>query len=184
MTDLVGAARAFAEDRHRDQRRKDAGASPYVTHVAEVAALTEGFGGGVVEIAAAWLHDTVEDCPPTSHDELAAAFGAEVAAIVGALTDDKSLPKAERKRMQVVNAPSKSSGAALVKICDKISNCRAVAETPPVTWSVARRLAYLDWSVEVVTVLPPHHPAARAHFDGVIRAARARIAVEADHSVQ
>jgi (p)ppGpp synthase/HD superfamily hydrolase len=178
MTDPVRAARAFAAARHDGQRRRDARASPYLIHLAEVAALAEAFGGSEATLCAAWLHDTVEDCPPTSLAELEAAFGPQVASIVGELTDDRTLPKAERKRMQVRTAPKKSPEAALVKLCDKASNCAAVGFTPPVGWDAARRLAYLDWAVEVAGALPPIHPEARAHLSGVIAVSRTRIAQE------
>lgn len=174
-SDPVRAARAFAEDRHSGQRRKDAAESPYAIHLEEVAALTARFGGTPAHVAAAWLHDTVEDCPPTTVAEIEALFGGEIAGIVAELTDDKTLPKAERKRMQIVNAPHKSPGAALIKICDKISNCRAVGETPPTGWNAARRQAYLDWSAEVVTALPPGHEDARAHFADILATSRALI---------
>jgi (p)ppGpp synthase/HD superfamily hydrolase len=176
MTGLISAARAFAVARHEGQLRKDSFSTPYSVHLAEVAALTEAFGGSEITVAAAWLHDTVEDCPPTTIEELAEHFGAPVASIVRELTDDKTLPKPERKRAQVRHAPDKSREAALVKLCDKASNCAAVGFTPPAHWDAARRIAYLDWAAEVMAALPKEHPAARAHLAGVLAAARARIA--------
>lgn len=104
-------------------------------------------------MAAAWLHDTVEDCAVPAA-EIGDRFGPEVAGIVAEVTDAKDLDKAARKRMQVVNAPKKSSGGALVKICDKISNIRAVADSPAGNWTVERQREYLRWSAEVVAGLP------------------------------
>ena len=93
-----------------------------------VAALVERWSGSERAIAAAWLHDTVEDCPPTSVAELEALFGKEIAGIVAELTDDKSLPKAERKKQQILNASKKSNEASLVKLADKTSNIGAIAQ--------------------------------------------------------
>lgn len=172
---IIARARAFAEERHRGQTRKDGAGTPYLAHLEEVAALVAGFGGGEAVVAAAWLHDTVEDCPPTSLDEIGAAFGPVVARIVAEVTDDKALAKAERKRLQVALAPSKSAEAALVKLCDKISNVRSVGATPPVAWPLARRRAYLDWAEAVVAGLG-HLPAeARAAFSATLGEARSAL---------
>jgi hypothetical protein len=80
------------------------------------------------------------------------------------VTDDKDLDKAARKRMQVVNAPKKSPGGALVKICDKISNIRAVADSPAEDWTLERQREYLRWSAEVVAGLPAAADVARPTF--------------------
>ena len=104
--------------------------------------------------AAAWLHDTVEDCPPISFADLASLFGDEIAGIVAELTDNKSLPKAEQKRKQVENVSHKSKDASLVKLADKTSNVSAIGKSPPADWSLGRRLAYLNWANEVVERLP------------------------------
>ena len=150
---MIDKARRFAGTAHAGQTRKGAEGEPYVTHVAEVAASVAGFGGTEAQIVAAWLHDTVEDCGVTP-GELVSIFGAEVAALVGELTDDKSLPKAERKRLQIEHAPHKTDAAALIKACDKLANIRAVGTSPPTHWPVARRMAYLDWAEAVVLRLP------------------------------
>ncbi len=169
---MIARACAFAEERHRGQTRKDRARTPYLAHPEEVARLVAGFGGGEAAVAAAWLHDTVEDCPPTSLDEIGAVFGPVVARIVAEVTDDKALAKAERKRLQVVRAPSKSAEAALVKLCDKISNVRSLGASPPVAWPLARRRACLDWAEAVVAGLG-HLPAeARAAFAATLREAR------------
>jgi (p)ppGpp synthase/HD superfamily hydrolase len=157
MSMLIARAETLARDRHKDQKRKGAGQLPYITHVEEVATLTERFGGSEVAIAAAWLHDVVEDCPPTSLADIEAGFGGAVAGLVAELTDDKSLPKAERKRLQVVHAAGKSPEAALIKIADKSSNVRSIADAPP-DWPHERMLAYLEWAETVVSALPPRQP--------------------------
>ena len=153
LNDIVKLAEAyrFAADRHVGQRRKGEAAEPVVNHLAEVADLVARATGGrdVDVVVAAVLHDTVEDTD-TTFEELAGCFGERVAALVAEVTDDKTLPLAERKRLQVENAVHASRGAKLIKIADKTSNLRAMAESPPRDWSAARRAAYLDWGRQVV----------------------------------
>jgi (p)ppGpp synthase/HD superfamily hydrolase len=141
----------FASIKHRDQRRKDEEASPYINHPIEVAELLVRIGGvtDLVVLQSAILHDTIEDTHITE-DELEMLFGPEVRRVVQEVTDDKSLPKEERKRLQIEHAPHLSRQAKLVKLADKISNVRAVALTPPADWSIERRREYLDWTKKVV----------------------------------
>src|SRR5579863_6095940 len=96
---IVLAASAFAAHKHRDQRRKGAEASPYINHPIAVANVLANEAHIIepVVLAAALLHDTIEDTD-TTVDELVAEFGSEIAGIVLEVTDDKSLPKQERKR--------------------------------------------------------------------------------------
>ena len=144
----------FAAQKHRDQRRKDLDASPYINHPIEVAE-TLARVGGVNQLAvlqAAILHDTVEDTE-TTLEELEEAFGREVRELVDELTDDKRLPKAERKRLQVEHAPALSQRAKLVKLADKICNVRDIAHAPPRGWSRERRVEYLAWTERVVAGL-------------------------------
>ncbi len=148
---LLLRALAFAAYKHRDPRRKDAGASPYINHpIALADVLVNEAGVTDVEVlCAALLHDTVEDTD-TTHDELVGAFGERIASIVAEVTDDQALPKAERKRLQVAHAPGLSAQAKLVKLADKICNLRDVAERPPASWDLARRREYFDWARQVV----------------------------------
>jgi len=159
-------ALAFAAHKHRDQRRRDAHASPYINHPIELARVLSVEGGvtDVLTLVAALLHDTIEDTQ-TTHDELLARFGKTVADVVAEVTDDTSLPKAERKRLQVVHAPQMSERAALVKLADKTCNLRDVADNPPVGWSLERRREYFDWALQVVNGLPPVSLRMRAIFD-------------------
>lgn len=168
---IIEKARAFAQHAHQGQLRKGRAREPYVTHLAEVAALTRELGGSEAAVAAAWLHDTVEDCN-VSPEEILAEFGAEVARIVAALTDDKSLPKAERKRLQIVTAAGKAPDAALVKLCDKISNVGSLSTSPPLDWDLARRLDYVAWAEAVVAALPGLPGAGLARFAWTAQAAR------------
>jgi guanosine-3',5'-bis(diphosphate) 3'-pyrophosphohydrolase len=148
---LLLKALAFAAHKHRDQRRKDAGASPYINHPIALADVLVNEGGvhDVEVVCAALLHDTVEDTA-TTHEELVNAFGARIARIVAEVTDDKRLPKAERKRLQIEHAPHISGEAKLVKLADKICNLRDVAERPPAGWDLARRREYFEWAKRVI----------------------------------
>ena len=154
MNDLISRAERFARVRHEGQFRKGKAQEPYTIHLEEVAALVGRWSGSERAIAAAWLHDTVEDCPPTSLTELETLFSKEVADIVAELTDNKTLPKASRKEQQIINAPRKSDEASLVKLADKTSNIGAIANSPPNGWSLDRRLEYIAWANTVVGNLP------------------------------
>lgn len=142
-------AAAFAAHRHREQRRGDAEASPYINHPLAVANVLASEAGidDIDVLCAAVLHDTVEDTA-TTLQELEEHFGPRVAGLVAELTDDKSLPKAERKRLQVEHAGRASHGARLIKLADKICNLRDLVATPP-DWPRERRLAYFDWAEAV-----------------------------------
>lgn len=148
------------------QRRKDADASPYINHPLALANIlaSEGNVEDVDVLVAALLHDTVEDTD-TTPDELEREFGARVAAIVAEVTDDKSLPKEERKRLQIVKAGSKSHAAKLVKLADKISNLRDIATAPPADWPLERRENYFHWAKKVVDGLRGSNSALEAEFD-------------------
>ena len=140
----------FAARQHAQQRRKGEAGEPYVNHLTEVARLVSEAteGSDPIAVMAAVLHDTVEDTGISS-SELAAAFGPQVAGLVAEVTDDKSLEKSERKRLQIEHAAHISPQAKLIKIADKISNVRSIRSSPP-PWGHDRKRAYLDWAREVV----------------------------------
>lgn len=166
--DLAGIFRAlsFAADKHRDQRRKDDHGSPYINHpiaLARVLCDEAGITDPLV-LCAALLHDTVEDTD-TTPAELKAAFGARICGVVLEVTDDKGLPKAERKRRQVAHAAGASREARLVKLADKICNLRDIDRNPPVGWDLARRQGYFDWARQVVDQLRGTDPRLEALFD-------------------
>lgn len=168
MTDtaLILRAAAFAAHKHRDQRRKDVRASPYINHPIELARVLAEVGGvtDAVTLSAALLHDTLEDTD-TTPEELQRAFGPEVAAVVAEVSDDKALPKAERKRLQVEHAATISDRAKRVKLADKISNLTDAVHAPPASWSLERRRAYFDWARSVIDRLRGVDPALEAAFD-------------------
>jgi|SRR5579883_175380 len=163
---LLVSAAAFAAHKHRDQRRKDHRASPYINHPIAVAEVLSGSGGIVdpIVIAAALLHDTLEDTE-TTIAELRRHFGTDVASIVEEVTDDKSLPKARRKALQIEHAAHLSERAKLVKLADKICNVGDVLENAPKDWSLERRREYLDWAKAVVDQIRGTHAELERIFD-------------------
>lgn len=150
---VVAVMRAldFAARKHRDQRRKGAAKEPYLNHLTEVARLVAEAtdGADTTAVLGALLHDTIEDTG-TTRLELEREFGAEVAALVAEVTDDKRLPKDRRKQLQVEHAPHKSTRAKLIKLADKTSNLRSLLHSPPTDWDVARQRAYFEWARAVV----------------------------------
>ncbi|MGD9511916.1 MAG: HD domain-containing protein, partial [Geminicoccaceae bacterium] len=158
------------------QKRKGAAGEPYINHLAEVAELVaEATGGCDPElVAAAYLHDAVEDTEVT-HGDLVVRFGQEVADLVAEVTDDKSLPKAERKRLQVEHAPKLSRSAKILKLADKTSNLRALAESPPADWTKQRRRDYVSWGRDVVAGLRGTCPWLEERFDEAAAAAERAI---------
>jgi len=160
-------AAAFAAVKHRDQRRKDHAASPYINHPLALANVLCNEVDGIDDpdvIAAALLHDTIEDTD-TTEQEIHDAFGHAVAAMVLEVTDDKTLPKAQRKQAQIEHAAHLSHGAKLVKLADKICNVRDMAHSPPASWPLERRIEYFDWAKAVVDGLRGAHPGLEKLFD-------------------
>jgi guanosine-3',5'-bis(diphosphate) 3'-pyrophosphohydrolase len=160
------SAAAFAARKHRDQRRKDAQGTPYINHPIALANVlaNEAAVRDIVVLIAALLHDTIEDTATTA-EELKLQFGAAIAVIVVQVTDDKSLPKAERKRQQVVHAASISEQAKLVKLADKICNLRDIKASPPADWGIERIREYFDWAKQVVDQMRGTHAVLESLFD-------------------
>jgi len=166
---------AFAAHAHRAQRRKDKEQTPYINHpVALVHILSSEAGIDDADIlCAAALHDYLEDCCgedgqltlEQGRDLLHQRFGLQVLALVEAVTDDKTLPKAERKRLQVAHAAHAPHGARLIKLADKTANLRDLAEFPPADWPTHRRRDYFDWAAQVIAQVRGAHPKLEALFD-------------------
>jgi (p)ppGpp synthase/HD superfamily hydrolase len=152
-TDVLKLSRAldYAAQKHSAQRRKGVAQEPYINHLSEVALLlAEATGGRDANlIIAGLLHDCIED-QGVSYEEIVALFGEDVAGLVRDVTDDKSLPKAERKRLQVESAPHKSARARMLKIADKTANLHSVRLSPPSHWDAKRRAEYFEWARAVV----------------------------------
>jgi guanosine-3',5'-bis(diphosphate) 3'-pyrophosphohydrolase len=163
---LVLRALAFAAHKHRDQRRKDVRASPYINHPITLADILCNEGGvrDANVICGALLHDVLEDTETTA-EQLARRFGEAICRIVEEVTDDKRKPKEVRKRLQVEHAFSISDSAKLVKLADKIANLRDLVDHPPAGWSMERRRAYFDWAKAVVDGMRGVHPRLEAVFD-------------------
>lgn len=169
MAVLIRAAN-FAAAHHRDQRRKDHVASPYINHPLALADLLLNEAGisDVEILIAALLHDTLEDTEATSA-EIEAAFGVTVCRIVEEVSDDMSLPRAVRKRMQIEHAPHLSCAARAVKLADKTCNLRDVLVCPPAGWSLQRCREYFDWANAVIDGLRGVHAPLEVLFDEVYR---------------
>ena len=130
--------------------------------------------GGVNDIdvlIAAILHDTVEDVG-VKKEEIIERFGDRVAGFVMEVTDDKSLPKQERKRLQVEHAPHLSPEAKQIKLGDKISNIMDVTDNPPADWDIKRRREYIDWGESVVAGLRGANSPLEELFDASVKRAR------------
>ncbi len=165
---LIFKALDFAARKHRDQRRKDQEASPYINHPIALVNLLWN-SAGVTDpavIAAALLHDTIEDTA-TTFAELEQEFGHEVRQLVQEVTDDRSLPKQQRKQLQVEHASSLSDKAKLIKLADKISNLRDIVSSPPATWSRDRQREYFEWGKQVVDQIRGTHAGLETLFDQV-----------------
>ena len=163
---IIFKALAFAAHKHRDQRRKDVNASPYINHPIALANVLCNEGGitDAKVLCAALLHDTVEDTE-TTPDELAEQFGKTICDIVMEVTDDKSLTKAERKSLQIEHAAHASHQAKLVKLADKICNLRDIAGCPPADWDLDRKQQYFKWSKDVIHQVRGTNAALEAKFD-------------------
>lgn len=159
-------AAAFAAHKHRDQRRKDAEASPYINHPIALANLLANEAGidDVTVLCAALLHDTIEDTATTAA-ELTAEFGDRITGVVLEVTDDKALPKAERKQLQIEHAAHLSREAKLVKLADKTCNLRDIIASPPAGWSAQRKADYFTWAAAVVQGIRGTHAGLEALFD-------------------
>ncbi|OGN03298.1 MAG: hypothetical protein A2655_00510 [Candidatus Yanofskybacteria bacterium RIFCSPHIGHO2_01_FULL_43_42] len=145
VSELVERAKAFALEAHKGQKRLNREETPLATHLEEVVSLVEWSGGNETEIAAAWLHDVVEDTPVTLA-EVAANFGNEVASIVDGLTDPpefKNLHTLERKIAQAARIYTEIDSVKRVKLADQISNVRSVVVDPPIRWDAQKCLDYV-----------------------------------------
>ena len=173
---LILKAAHFAAQKHRDPRRKDEDASPYINHPISVAEIISEIGN--IEdpevLAAALLHDTIEDTE-TTIDELIDNFGQRVCSLVEEVSDDKTLPKQTRKDLQIQHAPQLSEGAVLIKLGDKISNVTDITNTPPTNWDSNRRLEYFDWAEKVIDNCPKVNKKLENYFKDRIQKGRKKL---------
>jgi (p)ppGpp synthase/HD superfamily hydrolase len=173
---LISEAAELAARRHNGMARKGRGNEPYINHLAEVANLlaraTDGADAELV--AAGWLHDVIEDTE-TTREELARKFSDRIASLVVECTDDMNLPKVERRRRQVVDAPKKSTSARLIKIADKISNVGARIHSDPTSDERGDLADYTDWAEQVVAGCRGGNAWLDTTFDEMVRTARASL---------
>ena len=156
----------FAAQKHAGQRRKGVAREPYINHLIEVSLLLEKSTGGAdpALVVAGLLHDTLEDTD-TELSQLRRRFGADVAQLVAEVSDDRRLPQAERKRVQLETMGDRSQRARLLRIADKTSNLRSVIESPPRHWSRKRKWEYLQWAKAVVDQCRGLSPKLEGWFD-------------------
>jgi len=163
---LLMDALAFSAAKHRNQRRKDVDASPYINHPIALARVlaVEGNVTDHKALAAAILHDTLEDTR-TTYEELQEQFGRTIAEVVREVSDDKSLSKDKRKQLQIEHARHLSHRARLVKLADKTCNVRDMAAHPPHGWELSRRREYFDWAKQVIDQIRGTNARLEAAFD-------------------
>ena len=176
LLDVLAAA-ITAADWHAQQCRKGAAGEPYINHLLEVASLvSRATGGSDANLAiAALLHDANED-QGVSRERISEQFGEDVADLVQEVSDDKSLPRDIRNRLQVEQARGKSARAKILKLADKISNVSAIGRDPPRDWTRERQLHYVQWGRDVVAGLRGASRELEAEFDRAAAAAERLIA--------
>ena len=174
----------FSAEKHRNQRRKDEQESPYINHPIEVANVlwTVGDVYDVTTIVGALLHDTIEDTN-TTPEEILNNFGKDVLALVLEVSDDKNLPKKERKIKQIKKASFLSFRAKQLKLADKICNISDIANYPPQNWSWQRRVDYLEWADSVIAGLRGVNAKLETYFDETLTEAQKKLALEKDSPV-
>ncbi|MCB1383103.1 MAG: HD domain-containing protein [Notoacmeibacter sp.] len=162
--DLVSRAANFALMAHADGRRKDSG-EPYANHLAEVAAHCAAARPEDGElVAAAWLHDVVEETAFT-HDDIVALFGAPVASLVADVTDPDGLKGKARRERQVTHTLNCGPRVKLLKLADKVSNVEELIGLPANRFDLAGNERYLKWARRVVAVCRGVAPDLEARFD-------------------
>ncbi len=165
-------ALAYAAHKHRHQKRKGSEAIPYINHCIQVVQILAEAGYHEEEdlLIAALLHDTLEDTD-AQPEELSQRFGPSVLAWVLEVSDDKSLPKHERKQRQIDESGKKSREARLIKLADKISNVSDIIHHPP-NWPISRKKEYADWAAQVVNQLRGTSDDLEKKFDALYEEAR------------
>lgn len=169
----------FSASKHRDQRRKDQPRSPYINHPIRVAEIlwTVGAVRDEATLLAAILHDVIEDTQ-TTPAEIQTEFGEIVLRLVLEVTDDKDLPKQQRKRRQIEHAPHLSRPAQLIRLADKISNLHDLLYSPPQRWSLQRRQDYVRWTEKVVAGLRGASPAMEQNYDHLLKEGKQILQIE------
>ena len=144
----------LAASKHRNQRRMDVDASPYINHPLAVASLL-AVDCGVHDIdilCAAVLHDTLENTQ-TTDAEIAGLLNSSVADLVLEVTNDNRLPWAERRQAQIDKSLQLSHGARLIKLANICCVLSELLMRPPADWPLQRKRDYFDWAECVVARL-------------------------------
>jgi (p)ppGpp synthase/HD superfamily hydrolase len=153
-----------------NQVRKGTGL-PYIIHPARVAVLVEEAGGTADQIAAAWAHDVLEDCPG-HRDEARYTLAPEVYALVRELTKAEISPgKRVKGEAFLAELRAMSPAAKLIKLCDRLDNLRDVARANQPDWAAA----YARESIEVLAALTSANPASGPAAERLVAAIREQI---------
>lgn len=168
-------ALSFSSYKHRFQKRKSEKGIPYINHPIRVSEILWENGIRDIDvIVAGVLHDTVEDTE-TTVEEIREIFGNDVALYISEVSDDKTLPKEERKRLQVEHAKNASNGAKLVKLADKIANVHDIGNDPPQNWTLERRKDYLLWASKVIDQVRGTNKQLEDKFDQVLEQSKEKL---------
>lgn len=166
----------FAAESHANQKRKGKNQTPYINHPIKVVSMLAKYGESDPDLlAAAALHDVIEDTASgkaamdTLANQIKNTFGEKVLGIVREVSDDKSLPYEERKRLQIVHTSTLSSSAKKIKIADKISNILDLMEDPPENWPKSRKISYVEWAKKVIEESRGVNSSLENYFDEVIK---------------
>ena len=153
MTDIVlKDVSSFAFKKHYGQVRPNKKKEPKTIHINQVAALVKKAKGSSIAIAAAYLHDTVEDTD-TTLEEIREIFGDEVCILVNELTDPPEFESMElsiRKQKQADRIQNAHNDTKVVKIAEQISNVASVYTDPPVDWDSETCLKYAMGAKKIV----------------------------------
>lgn len=128
---MVEEAKSFATMAHEGQYRKGT-ATPYIVHPLEVAEIVATMTDDSEIIAAALLHDTIEDCPKVTESIIKEQFGSRVATLVAHESEDKSLSWHERKTHTIESLKTAQYEVQLIALGDKLSNIRDIDRDYPV----------------------------------------------------
>jgi len=168
--DKILNAVTYSAQCHQMQTRKNAKKTPYVSHPMTVAetVLTVGKVRDADVIIAALLHDTIDDTQAT-YEDIRSRFGSKVENIVRELTEDKTLSSAKRKKLQIIQAPNKSTGAAIICLSDQIFNLNNLLQDPPIDWTRERIDQYFQWVQSVVNHLPEANAPLKDEVNKIIK---------------
>lgn len=179
---LIFKALNFAAERHKHQLRKGEIKVPYINHpIKVITVLTEFQEDSPELLSAAALHDVVEDTARGEKeinllsDNIKEQFGNQVLNLIIEVSDDKSLPYQERKRLQVENTPYLSNNAKKIKIADKICNIKDMINDPPIDWPTERKVKYLEWAEKVIEGARGVNQSMETYFDQVKKEAHQKL---------